>query len=119
MAPTKNLQGHTSMHQGTTTASGNNPKKNTLYNIILMSICDKLFFCGYRKLIIILKFKGYDFFSCFRFLLDNLDDKCQGMPLMPNTVFEVEIKVPYDLNSQQIGANGQKTDLNVGVILIV
>jgi len=39
--------------------------------------------------------------------------------VLPNTVFEVEIKVPYDLNSQQIGANGQKTDLNVGGILIL
>ena len=39
--------------------------------------------------------------------------------VLPNTVFEVEIKVPYDLNSQQIGANGQKADLNVGGILIL
>jgi apocytochrome f len=39
--------------------------------------------------------------------------------VLPNTVFEVEIKVPYDLSLQQIGANGQKADLNVGGILIL
>jgi apocytochrome f len=39
--------------------------------------------------------------------------------VLPNSVFEVEIKVPYDLSSQQIGANGQKADLNVGGILIL
>jgi apocytochrome f len=39
--------------------------------------------------------------------------------VLPNTVFEVEIKVPYDLSRQQIGANGQKADLNVGGILIL
>ena len=39
--------------------------------------------------------------------------------VLPNSVFEVEIKVPYDTNKQQIGANGQKTDLNVGGILML
>jgi apocytochrome f len=39
--------------------------------------------------------------------------------VLPNTVFEVELKVPYDLSRQQIGANGQKADLNVGGILIL
>jgi len=39
--------------------------------------------------------------------------------VLPNSVFEVEIKVPYDLSRQQIGANGQKADLNVGGILIL
>ena len=39
--------------------------------------------------------------------------------VLPNSVFEVEIKVPYELSSQQIGANGQKADLNVGGILIL
>lgn len=39
--------------------------------------------------------------------------------VLPNSVFEVEIKVPYDTNKQQIGANGKKTDLNVGGILIL
>ena len=39
--------------------------------------------------------------------------------VLPNSVFEVEIKVPYDLNRQQIGADGKKADLNVGGILIL
>jgi apocytochrome f len=39
--------------------------------------------------------------------------------VLPNSVFEVEIKVPYDTSQQQIGANGKKADLNVGGILIL
>ena len=39
--------------------------------------------------------------------------------VLPNSVFEVEIRVPYDVNKQQIGANGKKADLNVGGILIL
>jgi apocytochrome f len=39
--------------------------------------------------------------------------------VLPNSVFEVEIKVPYDVTKQQIGANGKKADLNVGGILIL
>ena len=39
--------------------------------------------------------------------------------VLPNSVFEVEVKVPYDTNKQQIGANGKKADLNVGGILIL
>ena len=39
--------------------------------------------------------------------------------VLPNSVFEVEIKVPYDLSRKQIGANGKKADLNVGGILIL
>lgn len=39
--------------------------------------------------------------------------------VLPNSVFEVEIKVPYDTTQQQIGANGQKADLNVGGILML
>lgn len=39
--------------------------------------------------------------------------------VLPNSVFEVEIKVPYDVTQKQIGANGKKTDLNVGGILIL
>jgi apocytochrome f len=31
--------------------------------------------------------------------------------VLPNSVFEVEIKVPYDVSKQQIGANGKKADL--------
>ncbi len=39
--------------------------------------------------------------------------------VLPNTVFEVGIKVPYDVNLKQIGANGKEADLNVGGILIL
>ena len=39
--------------------------------------------------------------------------------ILPNSVFEVEIKVPYDTSKQQIGANGKKADLNVGGILML
>jgi apocytochrome f len=39
--------------------------------------------------------------------------------VLPNSVFEVEIKVPYDISKQQIGANGKSADLNVGGILIL
>jgi apocytochrome f len=39
--------------------------------------------------------------------------------VLPNSVFEVAIKVPYDVTKQQIGANGKKADLNVGGILML
>ncbi len=39
--------------------------------------------------------------------------------ILPNSVFEVEIKVPYDSTKQQIDANGKKADLNVGGILML
>ena len=39
--------------------------------------------------------------------------------VLPNSVFEVAIKVPYDVTKQQIGANGKQADLNVGGILIL
>jgi apocytochrome f len=39
--------------------------------------------------------------------------------VLPNSVFEIEIKVPYDVNRQQIGADGKPADLNVGGILIL
>ena len=39
--------------------------------------------------------------------------------VLPNSVFEVEVKVAYDTSRQQIGANGQKADLNVGGIVIL
>ena len=39
--------------------------------------------------------------------------------VLPNSVFEIEVKVPYDTSRKQIGANGKKTDLNVGGILIL
>ena len=39
--------------------------------------------------------------------------------VLPNSVFEVTVKVPYDVTRQQLGANGQKADLNVGGIVIL
>ena len=39
--------------------------------------------------------------------------------VLPNSVFEVEIKVPYDVSRKQIGADGKPADLNVGGILIL
>jgi apocytochrome f len=39
--------------------------------------------------------------------------------VLPNSIFEVAIKTPYDVTKQQIGANGKLTDLNVGGILIL
>jgi len=39
--------------------------------------------------------------------------------VLPNSVFEIEIKVPYDTTRKQIGANGKQTDLNVGGIVIL
>ncbi len=39
--------------------------------------------------------------------------------VLPNSVFEVEIKVPYDVSKKQIGANGKEADINVGGILIL
>ena len=39
--------------------------------------------------------------------------------VLPNSVFEVEVKVPYDTSKQQIGANGKLADLSVGGIVIL
>jgi apocytochrome f len=39
--------------------------------------------------------------------------------VLPNSVFEIILKVPYDLTKQQIGANGKKANLNVGGIVIL
>jgi len=39
--------------------------------------------------------------------------------ILPNSVFEVEIKVPYDTTKKQVSANGKKVDLNVGGIVIL
>jgi len=39
--------------------------------------------------------------------------------VIPNQVFEVEIKVPYDTSKQQLAATGTKSDLNVGGILML
>ena len=39
--------------------------------------------------------------------------------VLPNSVFEVEVKVPYDTTIKQIGATGKPADLNVGGIVIL
>ena len=39
--------------------------------------------------------------------------------VLPNSVFEIELKVPYDLTRKQIGADGTAADLNVGGIVIL
>jgi apocytochrome f len=39
--------------------------------------------------------------------------------VLPNSVFEVEVKVPYDTTNKQVGATGKKVDLNVGGIVIL
>jgi apocytochrome f len=39
--------------------------------------------------------------------------------VLPNSVFEVEVKVPYDTTQKQIGATGKPADLNVGGIVIL
>merc|ERR1712154_686844 len=39
--------------------------------------------------------------------------------VLPNSVFEVEVKVPYDITRRQIAANGKKADLNFGGIVIL
>jgi len=39
--------------------------------------------------------------------------------VLPNSVFEIEVKVPYDLTRQQINGTGKKADLNVGGIVIL
>merc|ERR1712038_1779586 len=39
--------------------------------------------------------------------------------VLPNSVFEVEVKVPYDTSRKQISANGKKADLNVGGIVVL
>jgi len=39
--------------------------------------------------------------------------------VLPNSVFEIEVKVPYDITRKQIAANGKKADLNVGGVVIL
>ena len=39
--------------------------------------------------------------------------------VLPNSIFEIEVKVGYDTNQKQIGANGKPADLNVGGIVIL
>nr|YP_010455891.1 cytochrome f [Tetraselmis marina]UUA64567.1 cytochrome f [Tetraselmis marina] len=39
--------------------------------------------------------------------------------VLPDTVFEAVVKIPYDQQIKQVGANGKKADLNVGAVLIL
>jgi apocytochrome f len=39
--------------------------------------------------------------------------------VLPDTVFEAVVKIPYDKQIQQVQANGKKGDLNVGAVLIL
>ena len=39
--------------------------------------------------------------------------------ILPNTIFEAIVKIPYDISSKQILGNGSKGPLNVGAIVIL
>nr|YP_009545337.1 cytochrome f [Mallomonas splendens]AYO28491.1 cytochrome f [Mallomonas splendens] len=39
--------------------------------------------------------------------------------VLPDTVFEAAVKIPYDISKKQIVGNGQKEGLNVGAIVIL
>lgn len=39
--------------------------------------------------------------------------------VLPDTVFETVVKIPYDLSSKQVLANGTKGGLNVGAVLVL
>merc|ERR1711907_388577 len=39
--------------------------------------------------------------------------------VLPDTVFETVVSIPYDKSVKQIGADGKKTGLNVGAVLIM
>jgi apocytochrome f len=39
--------------------------------------------------------------------------------VLPNTVFEIEVKIPYDLNSKQVLATGKTGGLNVGAVVVL
>nr|YP_009238268.1 apocytochrome f of cytochrome b6/f complex [Chlorotetraedron incus]AMO01146.1 apocytochrome f of cytochrome b6/f complex [Chlorotetraedron incus] len=39
--------------------------------------------------------------------------------VLPDTVFEAVVKIPYDQQVQQVQGNGKKGDLNVGMVLIL
>jgi apocytochrome f len=39
--------------------------------------------------------------------------------VLPNTVFETVVKIPYDINSKQILGNGKTGGLNVGAVVIL
>ncbi len=39
--------------------------------------------------------------------------------ILPDTVFEAVVKIPYDKSIQQVSANGEKAPLNVGAVLML
>jgi apocytochrome f len=39
--------------------------------------------------------------------------------VLPDTVFEAVVKIPYDLNVQQVTADGSKGGLNVGAVMVL
>jgi len=39
--------------------------------------------------------------------------------VLPDSIFETEVEIPYDLNAKQILGNGQKGGLNVGAVVIL
>jgi apocytochrome f len=39
--------------------------------------------------------------------------------VLPDSVFEATVKIPYDLNAKQVLANGKKGGLNVGFVLVL
>jgi len=39
--------------------------------------------------------------------------------VLPDTVFEAVVSIPYDLNNKQVGANNKRGPLNVGAVLIL
>jgi apocytochrome f len=39
--------------------------------------------------------------------------------VLPDTVFEAMVKIPYDKQIKQVQANGKKGDLNVGMVLLL
>ena len=39
--------------------------------------------------------------------------------VLPDTVFETVVSIPYDTSEKQIGANGKRSGLNVGAVLIL
>lgn len=39
--------------------------------------------------------------------------------VLPNSIFEAKVKIPYDLNSKQVLGNGAKGGLNVGAVVIL
>ncbi len=39
--------------------------------------------------------------------------------VLPDTVFKAVVKIPYDLSTQQVGADGSKVGLNVGAVLML